>query len=57
MGNQTIDGTASALLGAGLTQINTSIKLSLLLIGVAVLLKVLVAVLNKEGIPVQANLG
>ncbi len=57
MNNLTVDSAGSALLGAGLTQVTVNVKLSLLLIGVAVVMKVLVAVLNKEGIAVQSNLG
>lgn len=43
---------ASALGGAGLTQITTNLQIALILIGAGVVLKVLVAFLNKEGIPV-----
>lgn len=44
---------ASALGGAGLTMITTSLNVALILIGVAVALKVLVAFLTKEGIDVS----
>ncbi len=44
---------ASALGGAGLTQITTNLNVALILIGTGVVLKVLVAVLNKHNIEVQ----
>lgn len=46
---------ASALAGGGLTQINTNLNVALLLIGVGVALKILVAVLNKNNIPISAR--
>jgi len=48
---------ASALGGAGLTQITTNLNVALILIGVGVLLKVLVAVLNRYNIPISSPLG
>lgn len=50
---------ASALGGAGLTQITTNLNVALILIGIGVALKVLVAVLNKYNVPVSTppNLG
>lgn len=57
MNNLTINDAGSMLLGAGLTQVTTDLNISLILIGVGVGLKVLVAVLNKYNIPVSANLG
>lgn len=55
MNNQTLSvgDMASALGGAGLTQITTNLNVALILIGAGVLLKVLVAVLNKYNIPVS----
>ncbi len=50
--NLSIGDMASALGGAGLTQITTNLQIALILIGAGVVLKVLVAFLNKEGIPV-----
>ena len=44
---------ASALGGAGLTQITTNLNVALILIGAGVALKVLVAVLNRYNIEVQ----
>lgn len=59
MNNQTlsIGDMASALGGAGLTMINSSLNVALILIGTAVLLKVLVAYLNKNGLEVSSPLG
>lgn len=50
-----IGDVGSALAGAGLTQIESNLNVGLILIGVGVLLKVLVAVLNKVGVPVSSN--
>jgi hypothetical protein len=57
MYNQTITGTGSALMGAGLTLIQNNLNTGLILIGVGVCLNILVAVLNKYNIPVSSNLG
>ena len=48
-----IGDMASALGGAGLTMITSNLNVALILIGVGVALKVLVAVLNKYQIPVS----
>lgn len=45
---------ASALGGAGITQVATNLTTSLILIGIAVALQVMVAVLNKYDIPVSS---
>ena len=45
------------LMGAGLTQITGNLNVALTLIGVGVALKVLVAVLNKQGIEVSSPQG
>jgi len=42
------------LMGVGLTQLNSALKVSLILIGAGVFLKVLVAVLNKYNVPVSS---
>ena len=55
--NQTISGTGSALMGAGLTLIQGDLNTGLMLIGIGVALNILVAVLNKYNIPVTSNLG
>ena len=58
MNNQTnlsIGDLASALGGAGLTMITTTLNVALILIGAAVALKVLVAVLNKYGIQASSS--
>ncbi len=55
MNNLSIGDAASMLLGAGLTQVTTNLNVSLMLIGVGVAMKVLVAVLNKYDIPVSAR--
>ena len=52
--NLSIGAMASALGGAGLTMIQSNLNVALILIGVGVALKVLVAVLNKYDIPVSA---
>lgn len=44
---------ASALGGAGLTMITTNLDVALILIGAAVALKVLVAVLNRNGVEIS----
>ena len=51
--NLTIGDAASMLLGAGLTQVTTNLNVALMLIGVGVAMKVLVAVLNKYDVPVS----
>jgi hypothetical protein len=51
--NLSIGDMASALGGAGLTQITTNLNVGLILIGLAVALKVLVAILNRYNIPVS----
>ena len=54
----TILATGSALNGAGLSLVREDLVTGLILIGVGTLLTVLVAVLNKYGVEVQAsNLG
>lgn len=53
--NLSIGDLASALGGAGLTLINSNLNTALILIGVAVALKILVAVLNKNGIEVSSR--
>ena len=50
-----IGDMASALGGAGLTQITTNLNVALMLIGAGVLLKIIVAVLNRYDIPVSAT--
>ena len=53
--NQTITGTGSALMGAGIALVQQNPVLGLELIGVGVLLTVLVAWLQKAGLNVQSN--
>lgn len=49
-------GDAGAMLmGAGITQINTNVNLALILVGAGVVLKIIVAVLQKYDIPVSAT--
>jgi hypothetical protein len=55
--NNTITGTGSALMGAGIALVQTNPVLGLELIGVGVVLTILVAWLQKKGLEVQANLG
>ncbi len=45
---------ATALGGVGISQLTTNLNVSLILIGIAVALKVLVAVLNKVGVEISA---
>ena len=52
--NQTISGTGSALLGAGLIMLQNNLNTGLILIGVGTILNILVAVLQKSGLNVQA---
>ena len=51
--NLSISYMASALGGAGITQVATNLNTSLILIGIAVALQVMVAVLNHYDIPVN----
>jgi hypothetical protein len=51
----TISDAGSMLLAAGLIKLNDSVSLGLILIGVGALLKIVVAILQKEGVPVQAS--
>jgi len=53
--NLSIGDLASALGGAGLTQITMNLNIALMLIGAAVALKIVVAVLNKYDVPVSAT--
>ena len=57
MNNQvfSISDISSALAGAGLTQINSDLNVALLLIGAGVLLKILVAVLNRFNVPISGR--
>jgi hypothetical protein len=55
MNNQTITGTGSALMGAGLVLIQNDLYAGLILIGVGVVLNVLVAYLQTKGWNVQSN--
>jgi hypothetical protein len=52
--NQTISGTGSALMGAGLVMIQGNLNTGLILIGVGVILNILVAILQKKGLDVQS---
>ena len=55
--NLSIGDLASALGGAGLTQVSVDLQVAMMLIGTAVVLKVLVAVLNKYGVSVSSSIG
>ena len=44
-------------MGAGLVKLTDDLNTGLILIGVGVVLTVLVAFLNKQGVAVQSNLG
>lgn len=60
MQNQTslsIGDMASALGGAGLTQLTSNLNIALILIGTGVALKVLVAFLQKKGLEVSSQEG
>lgn len=57
MNNQTIGGTGSALMGAGLVMIQNDLNTGLILIGVGVVLNILVAYLQKVGVAVQSQVG
>lgn len=51
----TIGDVSGMLLGAGLVKLNSELNIALLLIGVGVALKILVAVLNRNNIPVSSK--
>lgn len=53
--NLSIGDLASALGGAGLTLLTSDLTVALILVGLAVFLKILVAVLNKYGIEVSSH--
>ena len=53
--NNTISGTGSALMGAGLTLIQNNPTLGLELIGIGALLTILVAYLQKKGFDVKTE--
>jgi len=53
--NLSVGDLASALGGAGLTLLTTQLNVALILVGIAVALKVLVAVLSKYGIEVSSH--
>ena len=57
MQNNTIIGTGSALMGAGLALVQGDPVLGLELIGVGAALTILVAWLQKKGLEVQGPLG
>lgn len=50
-----IGDIASALAGAGLTQINNDLKVAVVLLASSVALKILVAIFNKQGIPLSKH--
>ena len=51
----TLNEAGSLLLGAGLVQIGTDVKIGLLLVGVGAILKITIAVLNKKDIIVSGQ--
>lgn len=53
--NLSIDTAGSMLLGAGLTKLSDDLNIGLLLLGVGILLKVGVALLQKYGLEVQSH--
>jgi hypothetical protein len=55
--NLTISDAGGLILGAGLVKLGQDVNLGLILVAVGTLLKILVAVLNKEGIAVQTPIG
>lgn len=55
MNAQNINSTGQLLNGGGLALVLTDVRLGLLLIGVGTILQVLVAVLNKYGVPVTGQ--
>ena len=50
-----VSDISGVVAGAGIAQLQNNVNLALILIGIGVALKVLVAVLNKNGIPVSAK--
>ena len=57
MNNQvfSIGDVASVMAGAGIVQIDKNLNVALLLIGAGVVLKIVVAVLQKYGVPVSSK--
>ena len=55
--NITIVMTGGMLIGAGFERLSTDSNLGLILIASGVFLQILVAVLQKYGVPVQSNQG
>lgn len=53
--NLTITVVGSILMGAGLVQINTNVNTGLILVGIGAVMQIIVAILQKFGIPVQTN--
>lgn len=53
--NLSVGDLASALGGAGLTLITTDLVTALILVGVAVALKILVAIMTKNGYEVSSH--
>lgn len=51
--NLTIGDAGSMLIGAGLVKLD-NVQLALALIGAGVFLKILVAILQKKGVPIEA---
>ncbi len=52
--NLSLNDAGSLLLGVGLAKLD-NVQLGLILLGAGALLKILVAILNKQGIQVQSN--
>lgn len=51
----TLNEAGSLLLGAGLVQIGTEPKIGLLFVGVGAVIKITVAILNRNGIEVSSS--
>lgn len=55
--NLTITVAGSILMGAGLVQVSTNVNIGLVLVGIGAGMQIVVAILQKFGIPVQSNQG
>ena len=55
--NLSVSTAGSMLMGAGLVMIQNNINTGLILIGVGTVMKIVVALLQKRGVPVEANNG
>lgn len=55
MNQFTLSGTADVIIGAGIAKLN-DLKIAGILIGAGIVLKIIVALLQKNGVPISARL-